>query len=69
MTNVLEWLEAKVCEMPDKVAFANERDEITFRELAQCAQAAGSFIAVSAEIIGLACLDSGENEVVLEVAV
>lgn len=45
MTNVLEWLEARAHELPDKVAFADVDGEISFLDLMRQAQAVGSRIA------------------------
>ena len=40
MTNVLEWLEARACELPDKIAFADELDEVSFLDLMRRAREA-----------------------------
>lgn len=45
MTNVLEWLEKRAQEMPDKVAFADERDEVSFLDLMRRARSVGSYLA------------------------
>ena len=48
MTNVLEWLEKRAQEMPDKVAFADEHDEVSFLDLMRRAReaiAAGEYAA------------------------
>ena len=45
MTNVLEWLEKRAQEMPDKVAFADEHDEVSFLDLMRRARSVGSYLA------------------------
>ena len=40
MTNVLEWLEARACELPDKIAFADENGEVSFLDLMRRAREA-----------------------------
>ncbi|MEI3376955.1 MAG: amino acid adenylation domain-containing protein [Coriobacteriales bacterium] len=45
MTNVLEWLEARARELPDKVAFADENGEIGFLDLMRRAHSVGSYLA------------------------
>lgn len=45
MTNVLEWLEARACELPDKIAFADETSEICFLDLMRRSHAVGSYLA------------------------
>lgn len=42
MRNVLEWLEQTAEERPDKLAFADERDRLTYAQLLQRARAIGS---------------------------
>lgn len=49
MRNVLEWLEADVGATPDKVAFADPAAQVTYAELYERAQCAGSFVARVAE--------------------
>ncbi len=44
MTNILEYLEQTVTRLPDKVAFANEADSLTFRQTFCQARAIGSFL-------------------------
>lgn len=44
-TNVLEYLEKTVCRLPDKVAFANENESRTFRQVYDGARAIGSQLA------------------------
>lgn len=44
-TNILEYLEHTVTRIPDKIAFANESEGITFREVSNQAKAIGSFLA------------------------
>ena len=44
-TNVLEYLENIVDVVPDKVAYANDVDGVTFREVYDNARAIGSFLA------------------------
>lgn len=44
MTNILQYLEATVTRLPDKVAFANETDSLTFSETYNQARAIGSFL-------------------------
>lgn len=44
-TNVLEYLEHTVLRVPDKVAYANETDSLTFGEVSHHAQAIGTAIA------------------------
>ena len=41
-TNVLQYLEKTVCRVPDKVAFANENCERTFKEVYDNSRAIGS---------------------------
>ena len=48
MRNVLEWLEAQAQEQPDKVAFADVDSKMSYAELAQRAQAIGSYLATHA---------------------
>ena len=43
-TNVLEYLENIVDQVPDKVAYANDREGVTFREVYDNARAIGSFL-------------------------
>lgn len=43
-TNILEYLERTAVRVPDKVAFASEEMEMTFRELSEQARAIGSFL-------------------------
>ncbi len=43
-TNVLEYLEETVLRVPEKVAYANESDEVTFREVYDGARSIGSFL-------------------------
>lgn len=45
MNNVLEWLEARARELPDKVAFADEDTEIGFLDLMRRAHNVGSYLA------------------------
>ncbi len=45
MRNVLEWLEASAERVPDKVAVADENAQLTFAELLDRAQKAGSYVA------------------------
>jgi D-alanine--poly(phosphoribitol) ligase subunit 1 len=42
--NVLEYLEATIKKVPDKIAFANEKDCITFKELYNRGRAIGTFL-------------------------
>ena len=44
-TNILEYLEHTVTRVPDKVAFANESEGMTFRAVSDQAKAIGSFLA------------------------
>jgi len=41
-TNILEYLEATVLRLPDKIAYSNGKEGLTFRELFQSARAVGS---------------------------
>ena len=43
-TNVLEYLEKTVVRVPDKVAFANESEGLTFRQVYDQARGVGSFL-------------------------
>ncbi|MBQ7248303.1 MAG: amino acid adenylation domain-containing protein [Lachnospiraceae bacterium] len=43
-TNVLEYLENIVDKVPDKVAYANEKDELTFRQVYDRSRGIGSFL-------------------------
>lgn len=43
-TNVLDYLEQTVVRVPDKVAYANEQDHLTFKEVYDRARAIGSYI-------------------------
>ena len=43
-TNVLEYLENIVDQVPDKAAYANDKDSVTFREVYDNARAIGSFL-------------------------
>ncbi len=43
-TNVLEYLEKTVCRLPDKVAFANESEGLTFKQVYDSSRAIGSFL-------------------------
>lgn len=43
-TNVLEYLEKTVCRLPDKVAFANESEGLTFGQVYDKSRAIGSFL-------------------------
>lgn len=43
-TNVLEYLEKTVCRLPDKVAFANESEGLTFKQVYDKSRAIGSFL-------------------------
>ena len=45
MTNVLEYMEGTVDRLPDKTAFSNGEESITFRELSDRARAVGSGLA------------------------
>ncbi|HAN21656.1 MAG TPA: AMP-dependent synthetase [Clostridiales bacterium] len=42
--NILEYLEKTVQEFPDKIAFANDTELMTFRQLSENAKAIGSFL-------------------------
>lgn len=42
--NVLEYLEKTVVRVPDKVAYANDKDEITFKQVYDGARAIGSYL-------------------------
>ena len=42
MTNVLEYMEGTIDRVPDKTAFSNGEEGITFRELSDGAKAIGS---------------------------
>lgn len=44
MTNILEYLEATATRLPDKVAFANETDSLTFGQAYAQARTIGSFL-------------------------
>lgn len=44
-TNVLEYLEKTVVRVPDKIAYANEKDHLTFQEVYDRSRAIGSYIA------------------------
>lgn len=44
-TNVLEYLEKTVKEVPDKVAFGDDMDELTFRQFYDQSRSVGSFLA------------------------
>lgn len=56
MTNVLEWLEARACELPDKIAFADENGEVSFLDLMRRARAVGSYLAAHVdELSPIAC--------------
>ena len=44
-TNILEYLEHTVIRVPDKTAFANESEGMTFRQVSDQAKAVGSFLA------------------------
>ena len=41
-TNILEYLEATAPRLPDKIAYSDGTDDLTFRELSECARALGS---------------------------
>ena len=43
-TNILEYLEHTVTRVPDKVAFANDTDSLTFRQVYDQARSVGSFL-------------------------
>ena len=45
ITNILEYLEQTVLEVPDKTAFASEEGALSFRELYQSSRSIGSFLA------------------------
>ena len=45
MTNVLEYMEGSVDLVPEKTAFSNGEEEITFRELSDRSRATGSALA------------------------
>ena len=42
--NILEYLENIVDVCPDKVCYANESEEFTFRQVYSCARAIGTFL-------------------------
>ena len=44
-TNILEYLEQTVTRVPDKIAFANESEGMSFRQVSDQAKAVGSFLA------------------------
>lgn len=44
-TNVLEYLEKTVVRVPDKIAYANEVDSLTFKQVYDCSRAIGTYIA------------------------
>lgn len=44
-TNVLEWLDHTALRVPDKIAYANEKDALTFRQVHDYARAIGTYIA------------------------
>ena len=44
-TNILEYLEHTAARVPDKTAFANEQEGMTFRQVSEQARAVGSFLA------------------------
>lgn len=43
-TNVLEYLEATVTRLPDKLAYADEKEGLTFQEVYDCSRAIGSYL-------------------------
>ena len=43
-TNVLEYLEKTVVRLPDKLAFANENEGLTFKQVYDQSRAIGSFL-------------------------
>lgn len=45
ITNILEYLEKTVTEVPDKTAFAEDGNELTFKEVSDQAKAIGSYLA------------------------
>lgn len=47
ITNILEYLETTVKDVPDKIAFSNGSDSITFKELYNKARVGGSFLCKS----------------------
>ena len=44
MKNVLEWLEATVTKHPDKIAFSDTKDSITFKEVYDIARNTGTYL-------------------------
>ena len=44
MKNVLEYLESTVTRVPDKVAYSDGTEDMTFSEVSRCAAAVGAYL-------------------------
>lgn len=64
-TNVLEYLENIVDKVPDKVAYANEKDELTFCQVYDRSRGIGSFLlrqGFSREPVEMALFNKAAND-------